>query len=229
MASLVSIWNLALSHLGNKAGLSTTSEPYSSREAELCGQFWPIARQFAIVKCKPSWARRRVSAALLDLGTEQPTQWLYTYSKPENCLELIGIYEPEAVRDEDRQPCRVETWTDGADNYDVIYANVEEAVVRWLSDEESPDRNHPAFVNGVSYLLAAYIAGPIVKGKAGMDLAEALEKKALSYLMLSETHDANQNSAAEVFRDGNHAAPWISARGFGDVVLADAAVLNGQE
>lgn len=230
MATLVSIWNLALSHLGNKAGLSSASEPYASREAELCGQFWPIARQFAITKCKPSWARRRASAGLLDLGDDQPTQWLYTYSKPADCLELIGVYEPEATLDEERQPCRVETWRNSSDeDFDVIYCNVENAVVRWLVDEDDTDRYSPAFANGVSYLLAAYLAGPIIKGGPGMQVSEALEKKAISYLMLSETSDANQANAADVFRDGNHAAPWVKTRGFGDMVVADAPVLNAPE
>jgi len=230
MASLVSIWNLALSHLGNKAGLSSADEPYATREAELCGQFWPIARQFAIIKCKPSWARRRQSAGLLDLGDEQPTQWLYTYSKPANCLELIGLYGPEAILDEDRQPSRVETWTDGDDNYDVIYANTEDAVVRWLVDEEDTSKYHPAFTNGVSYLLAAYLAGPVIKGASGMQVSEALEKKAISYLMLSETSDANQGTATDVFRDGNHAAPWLKARGYSELgFFPDAPVLNAPE
>lgn len=230
MADLLSIWNLALSHLGNKAGLSSADAPYASREAELCGTYWPLARQFALTKVKPSWARLRAYGAVVDLGDEQPTQWLFTYAKPDNCLELVGVYEAEAVLDEERKPARVEAWSNGADTFDVIYTNTETAVLRWLEDVEDTSRYHPTFMIGVSWLLASYLAGPIIKGEAGMKVAEQFEKKAIAYLSLTETQDANQNQGADVFRDGNHSAPWLVARGFGgSAVLTDAPVLNDPE
>ena len=229
MTDTLSIWNLALSHVGNKAGLSSASPPYASREAELCGQYWPLARKFAIVKAKPSWARFRQAAALVDLGDYQPSQWQYTYTKPTNAVELIGVYEPQAIREEDRQNAVVEQWSDGVDAYDVIYTNVELAVVRYLKDVEDTSKYHPAFVIGVSWMLASYLCGPLIKGESGMKVAEACEQKAIAYLSLSETHDANQQDRRDVFRDGNHAAPWVGARGFGDGYLSDAAPIIYEE
>lgn len=227
MTDTLSIWNLALSHIGNKAGLSTASPPYDSREAQLCGQYWPLARRFAIAKCKPAWARVRVAAALIDLGDYQPSQWVYSYAKPSGCIEIIGVYEPEASRDEDRKPSRVETWNDGTDDYDVIYTNVETAVIRYLKDIEDTSRFPPSFVQGVSYLLAAYLAGPLIKGSDGAKMSEALEQKAIAYLSLSETHDANQDSAEHIFADGNHGSSWLNARGFGGAQLTeDAPILD---
>lgn len=230
MADLLSIWNLALAHLGNKAGLTTTNPPYASREAELCGTYWPLARQFAITKAKPSWSRVRQAGALVDLGDEQPTQWLYTYAKPDGCLELIGVYEPEAILDEERKPSRSGAWSNGADTYDVIYTNTELAVLRWVEDVEDTDRYHPGFTMAVSWLLASYLAGPIIKGETGMKVAEKFEQKAVAYLNLSDAQDASQDAPADVFRDGNHSAPWLQSRGFGgSVVLTDAPVLYGEE
>lgn len=229
MASLVSIWNLALSHIGNKAGLSTTSPPHATVEAERCAMYWPVARQFAITKCKPSWARKRITAALVDLGDEQPSQWLYAYAKPSDALEILGVYEPEGTLDEDAKGATFEEWNDGTDDHSVIYTNVEQAVVRYLQDVEDADKYHPTFALGVSWLLASYLAGPTVKGAEGMKLAEKLEQKAIAYLNLSETQDAQQTQRRDVFRDGNHVASWISARGFGDVILGDAPVIYGEE
>jgi hypothetical protein len=227
MTDSLSIWNLALSHLGNKAGLSSASAPYVSREGELCGQFWPIARRFAIAKSKPSWARVRQAATLIDLGDYQPTQWVYSYQKPSNCVELIGVYEPEASRDEDRKPARVETWNNGTDDYEVIYTNVETAVIRYLKDVDDTSKFPPTFVLGVSYLLAAYLAGPLIKGADGAKMSEALENKAIAYLGLGETYEANQDDATHVFADGNHGSTWLNARGFGGSQLTeDAPILD---
>lgn len=222
MASLVSIWNLALSHIGNRATLSTTTAPYSTAEAEKCALFWPFARQFAIVKCKPSWARRRDAAALVDLGEYQPVEWVYSYATPADMLELIGVYDSQAVQDEKRKSARYESASDGSA---VIYTDVEEAWVRYLVDVEDTTKYHPTFTLGVSWLLASYLAGPIIKGVDGMKTAEALEQKAIAYLSMSETHDANQQDATEVFRDGNRAPTWINARGFGSVTTSDARVI----
>jgi hypothetical protein len=227
MASKLAIWNLALSHIGNKAGLSSASAPYASREAELCGQYWALARQFAIQKAKPSWARVRAAGALLDLGDYQPTQWVYTYSQPADCLEITGVYESVGSRDEDRKPSAVGTWNDGADDYTVIYTSVEDAVIRYLKDVEDTTRYSPTFTLGVSYLLAAYLAGPLIKGADGAKMSEGLEGKAIAYLSLGEAFDANQESAEHIFADGNHGASWLNARGFGGSQLTeDAPILD---
>lgn len=222
MASLVSIWNLALAHIGNRASLSSASAPYTSVEGERCAQFWPLARQFAIVKCKPSWARRRDIAALVDLGDYQPSEWLYAYAPPGDALEIIGVYDPEGVKDEKRKGSAYESASDGSG---VIYTNVEQAWLRYLVDVEDTSLFHPAFTMGVSLLLASYLAGPIIKGMEGMKVAEAHEKKAIAYLSLSETHDTNQQQRSDVFRDGNQAPTWINARGFGDTIFSDARVI----
>lgn len=225
MTDALSIWNLALSHLGKKAGLSSASPPHESVEAQRCAIYWPLARRFAITKSKPSWARRRGALEEVELGTAQPSQWTYTYKHPATALEMIGVYEPEAVADPDAKSAVHESNA----TEKLIYSNVYQAVGRWLIDEENTGVYTPAFTIGVSWLLASYLAGPTIQGENGMKVAEMAEQKAMAYLNLSETHDANQSQRAEVFRDGNMQAPWVREQGFGYNPFPDATVTYVEE
>lgn len=222
MVAVLSIWNLALSHLGDKAGLSSASAPYASRNAELCGMYWPLARQLAISKTKPSWSRKRITLALVDLGEYQPSQWAYTYTKPADALKVTGIYAADGGYDEDSKTAVFEEASEAS----VIYTNVETAVGRYICDVEDSSKYHPEFATGVSWLLAAYLAGPIVKGSEGMKLAEAFEKKAWAYFGLSETEDANQSQRRDVFSDDSMRPPWIQARGFAETLIGESNIFR---
>lgn len=211
MASKLEIWNLALGNLGNKAGLSSASPPYDTREGELCGMYYDLARKFAISYVKPFWAKGRVVLAEVtdDLGDDMPVTWGYAYAKP-NATQILGIFDPGSIQDEDAKGYEYETH----DGDPVIYTNVNEAIARVLIDVEDVDKFHPAFVVGLASLLAAYIAGPLIKGKDGMAVAEAWEKKALGYLGQAAADSANQSSRSEVRDETRHLPSFIAARGF---------------
>lgn len=227
MASKLNIWNLAIAHLGEKAGLSSADAPYSSREAELCGQYYDMARQLMLAKIKPAYARRRIAAAdvTADLGDDMPEQWQFAYARPGGAISIVGVYSPNNMNDEDDATYEFES----DDTDPVIYCNIENAIIRWIDDVEDTDKFAPFEVVGLSWLLASMLAGPIIKGKDGMAVSEACEKKAWAYLNQANTEDANQRQRREIREDSRHKPAWIEARGYGGGLFPDAAVVYDED
>ena len=210
MSSTLEIWNLALSHIGDKAGLSSDVAPYSSREAQLCAQYWPTARRSALQKFKPSFATKRVTLAEVDLGTAQPDQWLYAYAMPSACVLLLGVYDPNRTYDPDDSGLAKEV----SGNAQIVYTNAPEAVARYIFDPGNAGTFSPMFALGVSYFLASLIAGPLIKGKDGRELSRSLLQAALGFHAMDAADDANQSEARGAYSDSQMRAPWIATRDY---------------
>jgi len=210
MTSTLEVWNLALSHLGDKAGLSSVTAPYTSREAQLCAMYWPTARRSALQKFKPSFATQRAALSELDLGAAQPDQWLFAYTTPSTSIHILGVYDPNRTYDQDDTGEAREM----SGNDAVIYTNVENAIVRYVEDTETSGRFSPMFALGVSYFLAALVAGPLIKGKDGRALASDLMKTAMAFHASDAADDANQSELRGAYSDNQMRPPWIAARDF---------------
>jgi hypothetical protein len=167
MASAVDICNLALGHLGDEANVSSLTE--SSTQAEHCARFYPIARDQALASHAWSFATKRVSLALLST-TETPGQWLYAYSLPSKFLQAVAVLPPEVSDDSETEDYIIESLQDGTG---VIYTNTQTAVLRYIEQITDTTRFQPLFVIACARLLAAYLAGPIIKGEAGMKVSQA--------------------------------------------------------
>lgn len=220
MSSALNVWNLALSHLGDKAGLSSVVAPYASREAQLCAQFWDIARTTALQKSKPSFARKRIALAPLDLGAAQPAQWAFAYAIPSDSIQFLGVYSPDRFYDESDEGSAKET--DSTGNA-IVFTNVEEAIGKYIYDVENAGHFSPMFTLGVSYMLASLVAGPLIKGKEGRELGKGLLQTALSFLNVDAADDQNQSQQRDLHSDYATRAPWLSARdynpGYQDAVI----------
>lgn len=175
MSSVVDICNLALSHLGDEAQVSAISPPDGSVQAAQCGRFYPIARDVMLEAHPWSFATKRV--ALAAVTNDLSDDWEYAYALPSTCLRpLSALYPgvPERVlstdSDNGSHPYIVEAGEDGTA---VLYTNVETAVLRYIDRIEDSSKFSPGFVIAVSRLLAAYLAGPILKGSEGMRVSQA--------------------------------------------------------
>jgi len=183
MASVVDICNLALSHIGDEGGVASISPPDGSVQAAHCQRFYPIARDALLQQHTWGFATQRKPLALLATD-ELPAEWAFAYAYPA-CLRMVAVYPPsniegvsageifdssEFMARATAYPFTVETLESGAQ---VIYTNVEEATgifVRLVSDSA---KFSALFVVALARLLAAYLAGALIKGNEGMKIAKA--------------------------------------------------------
>lgn len=183
MASDVDICNLALSHLGDEAGVSAISPPDGSAQADHCKRFYPVARDALLEMHNWGFAMGRQALALLS-DTGQPYGWTYSYARPD-CLRVIAVYPTDTVTaagqgyifDKDEFIARVKEhpFVEETDSTDarVIYSNIPEASALFIRKVTDTNRFSPLFVVALSRLLAAYLAGAIIKGDAGMKVSRA--------------------------------------------------------
>lgn len=182
MASEIDICNLALGHLGDEATVSAISPPDGSAQAGHCARFYPMARDALLEMHNWRFATRRVSLALLST-TELPAEWAFAYAYPQ-CLRVVAVFPPDvtvtstpqAIYDQSEflnrprdYPFVCETLSTGAQ---VIYTNVEDATVQYIAQVTDTTKFSPLFIVAFARLLSSYLAGPIIKGKAGMEVAK---------------------------------------------------------
>lgn len=163
MASEVSICNLALSHIGDEATVASIDPPEGSAQAEHCQTYYPIARDTVLESHAWRFATRRMS--LVELSEDPPDNWGFVYAYPNNCLTPLAVLMPGEADDSAGQDFVCEIL---ADETQVIYTNIEDAVLRFVTRVEDTTKYSTLFVNAVARLLASYLAGPVIKGETGM-------------------------------------------------------------
>lgn len=181
MASEVDICNLALAHLGDSATVSAITPPDGSKQADHCKRFYPVARDALLVSHVWSFASRRAALALLDLE-DLPVEWAYGYAYP-TCLKVLAVFPPDVAalstgaifnpdefiaRAQKAFPFDITTLENGSR---VIYTNVEDAYVFFIRPVTDTTMFTSLFTLALARLLASFLAGPILKGVAGMKVA----------------------------------------------------------
>jgi hypothetical protein len=191
MASDVDICNLALGNLGDTATVASIDPPEGSAQAGHCSRFYPIARD-ALLEMHPwNFATKRVTLALLDVTP--PSAWAYAYAVPADAVGLVAVLDAEAGDDYSAaglytpQPYQVET----LDDADVIYTNVENAVLRYTGLVTDTTKFSPLFIVGLAMLLTSMLAGPVLKGEVGRSEARAWLKEFQAWYASAAASDAN--------------------------------------
>lgn len=198
VTSVVSICNLALSHIGDRATLVSIDPPEGSAQADYCAQFWPLARDEALAMYDWGFARR--TAAIAAFETEDHPRWGYAFTRPSDFLVARALEYPEeaqVVLNPGNPYYEEGTLSNGQA---VFYTNAENVVLRYTRSVADPYLYPPLFVGGVTYFLASYLAGPVVKGRSGVQLAQAMRQMALMELSKAATVDANQSHEHTRFR-----------------------------
>jgi hypothetical protein len=210
MSSEVSICNLALAHLGDRATVASIDPPEGSVQAEHCATFYPIARDQLLQAHAWRFATGRVALADLSLSYPPPSPWSFSYAQPDNCLRILGLLAPDATYDDETQDYDTEVGTGDAP---LIYTHIEDAVCRYTRRVTDTTRFDPLFVTALSYMLASYLAGPVIKGSEGVSMADAMLKKAYGFIGQAQQSDANQRRNTN-WRDETRRLPSsIAARG----------------
>ena len=222
MASEVDICNLALGHIGDSATVSSINPPEGSAQAEHCSRFYPIARDSLLEMHNWGFATKRTNLALL---TSNISEWKYCYAIPTDAVNLLAVLSSSATDDYsvplqysssvmgvpitmggvyEPQSYTAETLDDGTD---VIYTNQETAMLRYTALISDTSKFSPLFVESLSWLLASYLAGPVIKGDAGAAESKRCMQAFLMAYSKATVSDANQRRTQIMQSVG-----WIAGR-----------------
>lgn len=214
----VAICNLALSHLGDVATVTSISPPEGSAQAEHCARYYPIARDALLEMHSWGFATRREVLALL---ADTMDQWEYVYAWPNKALKILSVilydvendYEIPSVEDDSvlpafgtyaPQPFVVETLAAGTR---VILTDQETALARFIVSMSDTTLFPPLFSLALSWLLASMLAGPILKGKEGSEQGLHCYKMFAAHLAEATGGDSNQRNIKP-----SQLVPWIVGR-----------------
>ena len=227
MASEVDICNLALGHIGDSATVSSLSPPEGSAQAEHCARFYPMARDSILEQHPWGFATFRTNLALL---SDAWPEWQYCYAVPTDALNILAVLPPLASNDYSvsystsgsmaygdmsgmptvsggnyqPQPYSVESLDDGTD---VIYTDQESAALRYSARVTDTTKFSPLFTDALSWLLASYLAGPVIKGDAG-----AAESKRCLQMFTAVMGKATISDANQRRNTISISTPWMSGR-----------------
>lgn len=200
-ASTVVIANLALAHLGDDATVASLDPPEGSPQAEHCATFLPIARDVLLEMHDWGFATRRAAPAVIATTSDA---WEFQYRKPADCVRIIGLLAEGYVNDaQPEHMFSVESDDDG----EVILTNLENMTLRYVARVTDTTRYPAMFTQALAWLLASYIAGPLLKGDVGAAAATTAWQVFLTWFARAAGLDAKQAR-----KRVEHRAPWMLAR-----------------
>lgn len=201
MASEVDICNLALARLGDNATVASIDPPEGSAQAEHCARFYAVARDSLLEMHTWKFATRRATLAALTVET---WNWTYAYAEPSGALKLLAVLSATAANDAETQDFEPESDDNGTA---IILTNQEGATLRYIARTTDTTKFSPLFVDALAWLVASYLAGPVLKGDAGAAAAKTCYQSFLVAFSLAKTSDANQRKVRP-----DHSPAWIAGR-----------------
>lgn len=206
MASEVDICNLALSHLGDDANVISIHPPDQSVQAQLCSSLYPMARNALFDEHNWSFTTKRVTLAEL---TPETLEYEYCYAAPSDLLNIIALrnaFQQRASIDGTASAMRDEYSMEvNSAGLQVIYCHFANAELIYNANAVDPGKFPPLFVNALGWLLASYLAGPLLKGDVGASAAVKMLQgysQALSKAISSDSQNrkANRRFVPEAIR-----------------------------
>lgn len=208
--SQISIWNLALARLGDPATVGAPDE--RSRQAELCRQFYPLARRSVLEMRDWNFNTRVGLMAPLTLAPEM-AHWRYAYSFPADALRVFRVGEPYSLTgspDAEGADFEVITLQDGGR---AVLTDWPEAACKFTIDVTDTAKWSPLFTEALTWYLASQLAGPLIQGETGRNEARRMLQEFRMVLGEAERSDANQKQSKRE-REG-HTPAWMKGRGLG--------------
>jgi hypothetical protein len=208
MASVADICNLALSHLGSFAQITSISPVDGTVEAGYCARFYPIARKEMLEAGSWTWSKTRVALAPV---TNPSLVWQYAYALPADCIDAKRVLQKAYVQQlfvtlysnwltyDELQMFTEQGSADFEVEDGVLLTNEPDAVLLYTRDVTDTTKFSTAAVIGLSYLLGSYLAGPIIKGLPGAQTSATMRKAAMNVIGEAAADDANQSSESSDF------------------------------
>lgn len=192
MASVPDICNLALGHLGDSATVASISPPDGSIQAAHCQRLYPIARDTVLESFPWSCATVRLVAAPV---TDTLASWSYAYALPTNCLRLVSVLAQSATDDSATETFIIEQ--DGSGN-GIVYCNTQNATFRYIVRVTDTTKFSTSIVMAISRFLASMLAGPVLKGKVGVQMSSSMYSLYQRELDEAKVLDANQSRTTTI-------------------------------
>lgn len=234
MASDVDICNLALGYLGDAANVSSINPP-DSVQAEHCQRFYPLARDALLDMMNWGFATKRATPSQIAVPAQVSGIWAYAYIAPSDCLNVQRVYDPTQSDDFVQGiPQPYDGFWPGSSSYPasssgmvglvtpqafsvesdsngdyIIYTNQQNAAISYTSQVTDTTKFGPSFTVALAWLLASYLAGPIIKGTEGIKMAQACLKAFQTAKAAAGESDANER---RVTSTNTTIAPWLAGR-----------------
>ena len=220
----IELCNIALSHIGETAQVTSIDPPDGSAQAAHCAQFYNRARNIAFELHNWGFAMRR--RALGAAISSNSSSYAYAYFRPGDAQRVVSVLPPDAEDDYSQpeplpwQRFSTEPWPargrvvtqpfeEGilADGTKVLFTDQPEAVVRYVANIRDTRAYPDLFVQALTKVLASLLAGPIIKGAPGAAMSQKLMQEARFASYQASTLSANQRKVSP-----EHNPPWMSAR-----------------
>jgi hypothetical protein len=153
-SSEVAICNLALGRIGISIFISSLTEV--SNEARVCSVFYEPCRDMVLQDFPWNFASKH--SALANLGTP-PTNWLFRYQLPSDCLEARYIVLPGNRQPRSGQRIAYEVSVEN--DVKVLYTDQENAELVYTTRVTNPNLFSPLFVMALGWLIGAEAAMPL--------------------------------------------------------------------
>lgn len=226
MASEVDICNDALGMLGDKANVSAINPPDTSAQAGHCARFYPMCRDELLEAHAWNFATKRVPLAQLSATS---SQWQFIYAVPNDCLKALTVIDPQAPDDFSTpiplygvwpypypgqnstpsiyspMPFVIEVDTNGNR---ILYTNQQNAQLSYIAGITDTTKFSASFTMALAVLLSSKLAGPIIKGKEGREVAASIRQEFMAvWFPRAAMADANQRRTQIA-----QSVPWMVNR-----------------
>lgn len=199
MASPVDICNLALGHLADDAEVTAIDPPDGSAQAAHCARLFPVARDALLAMHDWTFAIVR-KTSLAEASSKTTAAYAYAYAMPSDIIKPTKALRDEHADEEDEG---IVYKVEG----DYILAKEPIATLICIGRVTNTDKFPPLFVTCLSWLLASYLTGPILKELAGGKIARQMLQQFAIEFSRATGNDANINNA-----EPTHKPSWIGAR-----------------
>jgi len=234
VASEVDICNLALSYLGDTALVTSINPPTGSAQAAHCARFYPAARD-QVLEMHP-WNFCTGRALLAQLSSNPTVNstlnpngvWSYAYAAPNNALNYLAVYDPQSASDywaTFTDPTNSITFgapgqggvpiskdfvveTDPNTGSEIILTNQVNAALRYSFIVTDTTKFSPLATDCIARLLAAKLAGPLIKGEEGRAAVKDQMAAFAVSLAMAQASDANSRRVTPP----KSTASWITGR-----------------
>lgn len=169
MASVITVYNMALSHLGVGKEVARTTE--NSAEAKACNTFYETTLKSVLRDFPWPFATEYHTLEELDDNPDEDN-YAYAYQYPTDCLAARRILS--GIRNDNRQT-RVHFKVVRQNGSKILLTDQEDAVLEYTSFVEDVDDFDPDFMQALSRRLASYIAPRLTKSKATETATEQLK------------------------------------------------------
>lgn len=207
----VQICNMALANIGDKGTITSVVPSDGSRQSTLCNQFYDLALNSTLQRHPWDFAIRRTSPTSV---TVDRTEWQYSYYLPRDFIGVLSVLPDDPTDDTSYMGNRtsIEYSIDmDADSVRRLYCNQTDIVLRYYAKVIDTTQYTELFVQALAWKLSGLLVGPLVKGEAGVAIAQQAQK--MFEFMLAQAAGFDASKTRERRLEDTTLSEWDRARG----------------